>query len=110
MPHEVQVRGRTPEEIKAAEEKKKKEEQESKGKKKVAAKKEVKYYDIKLECLVPCTVSYRILAEDENDALSQIDKKTPTAIKPNISKKRNIKATVYDAGSSIMRFMKSFKV
>jgi hypothetical protein len=110
MPHEVQVRGRTPEEIRAAEEKKKKEDAEAKDKKKAAPKKEPKYYDIKLECMVPCLVSYRVLAEDENDAIAQIEKRAPTGIKPNISKKRNIKATVYDAGSSIIRFAKSFRV
>lgn len=108
MPNEVQVKGRSPEEIKAAEEKKKKEEEEKK--KKPQPKPAPKYYDIKLECMVPAIITYRVLAENEQEALTQIDKRTPTGVRPDISRKRNIKATVYDAGSSIIRFAKSFRM
>lgn len=103
----VQVQGRSPEEIKAHEEKKRKEEA---AKKKLPAKNEKRYFDIKLECNAPCLITYRILADDEQDALLQMDKKTPTSIKPIILRKKNIKATVYDAGSSLIRFVKAFRV
>ena len=105
MPNEVQIKGRTPEEIKAAEEKKKQEELNKKNKVQPKVK---KWFDIKLECLTPTTITYRILADDEQDALKQMDKKTPTSIKPNIFKRKNLKATVYDGGSSLIRFIKSF--
>jgi|ERR1700722_11149863 len=108
MPNQIQVKGRSPEEIMAAEKKKADEEKEA-GKKK-PIKQEPKHFDIKLECMVPCTVTYRILAMDEHDALIQMDKRPPTGVKPNLSKKKNIKATIYDSGSSIIRFMKSFRV
>lgn len=107
MANPIQVQGRTPAEIKAAiEEKKKKEE---KDKKKKVALPQKKFYDIKLDAMVPCTITYRILADDEHDALTQMSKKHPTAVKPNINLKRDIKATVYDAGSSIIRFAKTFR-
>jgi len=103
----VQVSGRSPEEIKAYEETKRKEEVE---KKKLPIKKEKKHFDIRLEAMAPVILTYRILADDEQDALLQMDKKTPTSIKPIILRKKNIKATVYDAGSSLIKFVKAFRV
>ena len=69
-----------------------------------------KPFDIKLECLVPCTLTYRIFAEDENAALLNIDKQAPRDMKPNIRRKKNIKATVYDSGSSILRLTKAYRI
>lgn len=102
--HQVQIQGRSPEEIKAAE-KKKREEEEKKSK----PLPQKKYYDIRLEALVPCTLTYRVFAYDEHSALEEIARKTPANVKPNVSLKRDIKATVYDAGTSIIRFAKSFR-
>ena len=102
----IQIKGRTPEEIRASDEKKRKEEEEKKKKIVLPQK---KYYDVKLEALVPCTITYRVYADDEHDALTQIGKKAPTNVKPNVNLKRDIKATVYDAGSSIIRFAKTFR-
>lgn len=107
-PNPIQVQGRSEAEIKAADEKKHKE-QEEKKLEKTAAPVQKKYYDIRLEALVPCTITYRILADDEHDALAQMNKRPPTGVRPNIPQKRDIKATVYDAGSSIIRFAKSFR-
>ena len=100
MPSRIQIQGREPVEIAAAEKKKKP----------LPPTKEKKWFDIRLECMVPCTVQYRIFADDEQDALQQMDKKTPSSIKPNIFRKKNIKATIYDAGSSLIKYMKSFRV
>jgi hypothetical protein len=76
----------------------------------VQLKKEKKYFDVRLECTVPCLITYRIYADDEDDALAQINKKPPTSVKPNINLKRAVKATVYDAGSSIIRLVKAFRI
>lgn len=70
--------------------------------------KQKNYFDIKVEALCPCIITYRIYADDENDALNQIDKKAPISIKPNISQKRNIKATVYNSGSSLIKLIKNY--
>ena len=107
MLHPVQVQGRSPSEIKASEEKKRKEEEDKKIKK-IAAPKQKQYYDVRLEVTVPAVITYRVYAEDESDALVQINKKTPSGVKPNISQKRNIKATVFQTGSSIIRLIKRF--
>jgi hypothetical protein len=111
MANPVQVKGRSAEEIKAYEEKKRKEEADKKSKKILTVQK--KYFDIKLSALVPCTISYRIYATDEQDALNQIKNKPPSSrndIIPNVSQKRDIKALVYNAGSSILKLSKIFKV
>lgn len=69
-----------------------------------------KYYDVKLEALVPCTITYRVFADNEQDAVTQINKKDPISVRPNIRHKRDIKAVVYDAGSSLIRFAKTFRI
>lgn len=105
--HEVQVKGRSPEEIKASEEKKRKEEEEKKKKPVI---KQKKHYDVFLEAMVPCTIKYRVLADDEHDAIIQMKNRAPESVKPQVVKKRDIKAIVYDSGSSIIRLAKVFRV
>jgi len=71
---------------------------------------EKKFYDIKVEALVPGILTYRVFAETEEDALKQCEKKTPNGFKPSLSLRRMIKATVYLAGSSVVKLVKNFKV
>lgn len=77
-------------------------------------KKEIKqqyYFDVTVEAQVPATIIYRVLAEDAEKALDQINNTTsPSSIKYHITKKKNFKATVYDAGCSIIKFIKNFGV
>ncbi len=67
-----------------------------------------KYFDIKIECNMPATITYRIFAEDAEEALDMIKNQAPTNVKYNIFKRTNIKATIYDAGTSLIRFVKRF--
>lgn len=106
MPSKMEIRAKSPEEIKTDEDRIKKEAE----KKKQLLKKEKTYFDVKLEALVPCALTYRVYAFDEQEALLLVDKQPPTSIKPNVQQKRKIKATVYNAGSSMIRFIKNFKV
>jgi hypothetical protein len=99
------VEGREPHEIKAMEEKHKK---EAEAKKKIVAPKAKSYYDIKVECLVPTILIYRVYADDEQEALQLITKKPPIQMKPNLLLKKLIKATVYMAGSSTMKLVKNY--
>lgn len=103
----IQIQGRSPEEIKIYEEKKRKEE---KLLNKTAAIKQKKHYDVRVESLVPSTITYRVWADDEQDALNQIKRQAPINVKPHLNQKKDIKASVYDAGSSLLRFMKAFRV
>lgn len=66
------------------------------------------YFDVKLECMLPATLTYRVYAKDAQEAAELIKKMTPTMVKHKIIGKRDIKLQVYDAGSSLIKFIKSF--
>jgi hypothetical protein len=71
--------------------------------------KEKRYFDIKLECTAPVTISYRILAETPEEALSLIDRHSPISIKPpQLHQKRKLKATIYEAGSLMIKLIRNF--
>jgi hypothetical protein len=101
--HNVQIQGREPEEIKASNIKK-----EAQAKKQPPPKQKT-YFDVKIEALVPCLLTYRILADDEKSAIEQAIKIPPNHIKPNGRPRNFIKATVYAAGSLWVKLTKSFK-
>lgn len=69
--------------------------------------KEKKWFDIRIECMLPATLTYRILAEDAQQAAELIKNKSPNSIKHRLIGKKDIKLTVYDAGSSMIRFIKN---
>jgi hypothetical protein len=71
--------------------------------------KEKKYFEVKAEIIVPAIITYRVLAEDEEDALEQIKKIPPNGFKPNLSLKKMIKAIVYNSGSTMIKLVKHFK-
>lgn len=81
-------------------EKKKKEQDKKKVPEKV-------YYDIRVETLIPATVSFRVLAEDEQKALLMIKNIPPRHINYQVNRRRDIKMMVYEAGSSILKFIKN---
>lgn len=65
-----------------------------------------KYYDVKVEALVPAIITYRILAEDEENALKLIDKSNPIHVKYELTKKKALVMKVYDAGTVLLRLIK----
>lgn len=67
-----------------------------------------KYFDVKIEALVPGTITYRVFAENEAEALKQIDKVNPTGFKPRLAQKKLLKAAVYEAGSLLIKLTKVF--
>lgn len=67
-----------------------------------------KYFTVKVETLTPCLLTYRVYAKDEEEAVALIKKSSPINVRPNVSMKRLIKATVYDAGTSVVKLVKSF--
>ncbi len=74
-------------------------------------KKEKKYYEVRVECLVPTTVSYRVLAEDEKEALKLLDQNqagAPVSVNYKINLKRKIKLVIYDWGTTIIKMVKNF--
>lgn len=66
-----------------------------------------KYFDVRVECTLPATLTYRVLAEDAQQAIEMIKNMQPTAVRHRLIGRREIKIMVYDAGSSMIRFIKN---
>lgn len=68
------------------------------------------FFDVKVECLLPATLTYRVLAMDANEAVKLSMSKPPNHIRHNIPARRNIKATVYKAGELGIKYTKNFGI
>lgn len=65
------------------------------------------YYDVKVECMIPATLTYRVLAETPEQAAEMIKGMSPIGVKHRLVGKKDIKLSVYDAGSTMLRWMKN---
>ena len=66
-----------------------------------------KYFEIRIETMLPATLTYRVLAEDANQAVELMRGQSPVGVKHRLIGKKDIKLTVYDSGSSIIRLVKN---
>jgi len=64
------------------------------------------YYDVKVECMLPATITYKVLAEDPQQAAELIRGKQPNQVQHKLVGRKELVLRVYDASSSMMRFMK----
>lgn len=64
------------------------------------------YYDVKVECMLPATLTYRVLAEDPQQASEMIRGAHPNSVQHRLPGRKELSLKVYDAGSSMMRFMR----
>jgi len=64
------------------------------------------YYEVKVECMLPATLTYRVLAEDAVQAAEMIKGKSPNSVAHKLIGRKELVLKVYDSGSSMMRFMK----
>lgn len=64
-------------------------------------KKEKKYFDIKIEANVPTTIMYRVLAEDEEEALETVLKghAIQNNVKQHMEKRKILEGKVYKGGT-----------
>lgn len=65
------------------------------------------YYDVKIECMLPATITYRVLAETPDKAAEMIKGLSPTSVKHKLIGRKEIKLMVYDAGSSFMKLVRN---
>ena len=63
------------------------------------------YYDVKVECMLPATLTYKVLAEDPQQAAALIKGRSPTSVKHKLIGRKEIKLMVYDAGSSMIKLI-----
>jgi len=69
--------------------------------------KKKKWFDIKIEAMIPATLTYRIFAEDEHEAMKLIKNKQPDNVKYRLLGRKELKIMVFDSGSNLMRFVKN---
>ncbi len=65
------------------------------------------YYDVKVECMLPAILTYRVLAENPQQAAELIRGKSPNGVKHQLVGRKELKLKVYDASGCIIRFMKN---
>lgn len=65
------------------------------------------YYDVKVECMLPAILTYRIYAETPQKASEMIKGLTPNTVKHRLIGRKEIKLSVSDAGSNMIRFVKN---
>lgn len=65
------------------------------------------YYDVKVESMIPATLTFRVLAEDPQQAAEMIRGMNPTSVKHRILGRKDSKLSVYDAGSTMLRWVKN---
>lgn len=66
-------------------------------------------FEVKVEAMVPCSFTYRIMAENPEDAIKKIDKHHPTKFMPHNTRKKITKATVYTPGTITVRATRNFR-
>lgn len=66
-----------------------------------------KYYDIKVEVMLPATLHYRVLAKSPEEAVKLLKNLQPNAVKHKLIGRKEIKLYVYEAGTSLIKFIKN---
>jgi hypothetical protein len=66
-----------------------------------------KYWDVRVECTLPATLNYRIFAASPEEAVALVNSSQPTQVKYKLIGKKSLKATVYDAGCSVIKLVKN---
>lgn len=67
------------------------------------------YFDVKVETMLPATLIYRVHAEDAQQAAEMIKNMSPVGVKHKLFGKKDIKLAVYDAGCSVIKWLKNFR-
>lgn len=71
--------------------------------------KQLKVYEVKVEVQLPATLTYRVTAESPEQALEMAFRTQPIGVKHNLARKKNLKATVYEYGSLMIKLLKNLK-
>ena len=64
------------------------------------------YYDVKIETMLPATLTYRILAETAEQAAELIKGKTPNTVQYKLIGAKNIIMRVFAAGSNMIHYIR----
>jgi hypothetical protein len=69
------------------------------------------YYDVKVEFLIPTTITYRVSATNEHEALKEVEKISAQkkSQQQHLNRKIKLKATVYNPSSSMIKLSKIYR-
>lgn len=68
----------------------------------------VKYYwDVKVECLVPATIIYKVFAETPEQASKMIKSASPNGVQYKFGARIDKKLAVYQSGSNLLKWVKN---
>lgn len=63
-----------------------------------------KYFDVRVDTMLPATLTYRVLAEDAEEAVKLIKHLSPNSVKHKLIGRKDLKLKVFDAGTTLIRF------
>lgn len=68
-------------------------------------------FDVKIEVMVPMTITYRVTANSAQEALKEADKHSArkTATAQHMHRRIKLKATVYLPNSNMIKYTKTFR-
>lgn len=64
------------------------------------------YYDVRVDCMLPATLTYKVLAETPEQAAELIKNMQPVVVKHKLSGRKELLLKVYLSGTSMLKFMK----
>lgn len=64
------------------------------------------YFDVRVDCMIPATLTYRILAEDAEQAANLIKGKPPNSVNYKLLGRKEIILKVYMSGSMMMKYIR----
>jgi hypothetical protein len=65
-----------------------------------------KYYEVRVECMIPATLTYRILAESPEQAAEMYKYLSPVGVKHKLAGRKESKLSVSEAYSSMILFVR----
>lgn len=66
------------------------------------------YFDVRVEAMVPAIIHYRVYASSPEEAAKKIERASVNSIQYKIANRKNIKLLVFEAGQTMLKFMKNF--
>lgn len=66
-----------------------------------------KYYDVKVDAMIPAILTYRVLAETPEQAAELYKYQQPIAVKHKLAGRKENKLSVYEAYSSMIQYVRN---
>jgi len=64
-------------------------------------------YDVKVDALLPATLTYKVLAESPEQAVDLLQGKQPVSVQYKLAGRKEFKAKVYEAGCLIVKYARN---